>query len=80
MPRGVTVSYEKTTCSPVPKQLFRGITGTNSGATLRIPSVPFEGKCADTFGAVRRIPSTPSVRRSVPRDTSRITVPLSVST
>ena len=52
-----------------------GITGTNSGATLRIPSVPFEGKCTDTFGAVRRIPSTPSVRRSVPRDTSRIHVP-----
>jgi hypothetical protein len=52
----------------------------NSGATLRIPSAPFAGICTDTFGAVRRIPSTPSVKRSVPRYTSRITVPLSVST
>lgn len=72
---------EKATCSAWYETWFLMAPQVrNSGATLRIPSVPFEGICTDTFGAVRRIPSTPSVKRSVPRYTSRITVPLSVST
>ena len=59
VPRGVPISYEKTPCSAWYETWFRGITGTNSGATLRIPSVPFADICTDTFGAVCRIPSTP---------------------